>query len=574
MKYIIKHLMENKWIMYGGIALKTLGAFLDLAIPSVLKIIIDDIAPTGNLTNLIIWGVIMIVLSVSVFALNIIGNRLASHVARKSTEGIRHELFAKTIRLSAKDADHFTVPSLESRITSDTYNIHQFTGMILRMGIRAPILLFGGIFITVFIDPVLTLVMVALLPIIAISVTFITKKGVPMYTVTQQKLDKMIGVVRENAVGIRVVKALTKYDYEKRRFESANKEHVRAEQNAGMTMSSVNPIMNVILNIGTTLVVLVGAYRVYNGLMLPGTILSFIQYFSMISMSMLAVTRMFVMYSKASASAKRVSEVIETPDNILEESEEKFPRSEKEGLHVEFRDVVFSYNGRKNNIENISFDLKKGEKLGIIGATGSGKSTIILLLMRFYDIDSGAIYINGKDIRTYPKDELHTMFGVALQNDFVRNGTIRDNIAFDRELSDEELWHGARLAQAEGFIKDKDGALDFVLNSKGTNLSGGQKQRVLVSRALSGNPDILILDDSSSALDYKTDAALRKAVFSEMTDSTVIIVAQRVSSVMQCNKILVIDEGKTVALGTHDELMDSCDIYREISESQMGGEVE
>ena len=574
MKYIIKHLMENKWIMYGGIALKILGAFLDLAIPSVLEIIIDDIAPTGNLTNLIIWGVIMIVLSVSVFALNIIGNRLASHVARKSTEGIRHELFAKTIRLSAKDADHFTVPSLESRITSDTYNIHQFTGMILRMGIRAPILLFGGIFITVFIDPVLTLVMVALLPIIAISVTFITKKGVPMYTVTQQKLDKMIGVVRENAVGIRVVKALTKYDYEKRRFESANKEHVRAEQNAGMTMSSVNPIMNVILNIGTTLVVLVGAYRVYNGLMLPGTILSFIQYFSMISMSMLAVTRMFVMYSKASASAKRVSEVIETPDNILEESEEKFPRSEKEGLHVEFRDVVFSYNGRKNNIENISFDLKKGEKLGIIGATGSGKSTIILLLMRFYDIDSGAIYINGKDIRTYPKDELHTMFGVALQNDFVRTGTIRDNIAFDRELSDEELWHGARLAQAEGFIKDKDGALDFVLNSKGTNLSGGQKQRVLVSRALSGNPDILILDDSSSALDYKTDAALRKAVFSEMTDSTVIIVAQRVSSVMQCNKILVIDEGKTVALGTHDELMDSCDIYREISESQMGGEVE
>ena len=574
MKYIIKHLMENKWIMYGGIALKILGAFLDLAIPSVLEIIIDDIAPTGNLTNLIIWGVIMIVLSVSVFALNIIGNRLASHVARKSTEGIRHELFAKTIRLSAKDADHFTVPSLESRITSDTYNIHQFTGMILRMGIRAPILLFGGIFITVFIDPVLTLVMVALLPIIAISVTFITKKGVPMYTVTQQKLDKMIGVVRENAVGIRVVKALTKYDYEKRRFESANKEHVRAEQNAGMTMSSVNPIMNVILNIGTTLVVLVGAYRVYNGLMLPGTILSFIQYFSMISMSMLAVTRMFVMYSKASASAKRVSEVIETPDNILEESEEKFPRSEKEGLHVEFRDVVFSYNGRKNNIENISFDLKKGEKLGIIGATGSGKSTIILLLMRFYDIDSGAIYINGKDIRTYPKDELHTMFGVALQNDFVRNGTIRDNIAFDRELSDEELWHGARLAQAEGFIKDKDGALDFVLNSKGTNLSGGQKQRVLVTRALSGNPDILILDDSSSALDYKTDAALRKAVFSEMTDSTVIIVAQRVSSVMQCNKILVIDEGKTVALGTHDELMDSCDIYREISESQMGGEVE
>lgn len=574
MKYILKHLMENKWIMFGGIALKTVGAFLELAIPTVLDMIINEVAPIGDLPMLIMWGVIMIILSVSVFTFNIFGNRLASQVARKSTEGIRHELFDRTIRLSAKDADHFTVPSLESRITSDTYNIHQFTGMILRMGIRAPIMLFGGIFITVFIDPVLTLVMVVLLPIIAISVTSITKKGVPMYTTTQQKLDKMIGVVRENAVGIRVVKALTKYDYEKRRFESANKDHVKTEQTAGMTMSSVNPIMNVILNIGTTLVVLVGAYRVYNGLMKPGTILSFIQYFGMISMSMLAVTRMFVMYSKASASANRVAKVIETPDNIIEESEEKLPRSDKEGLHIEFRDVVFSYNGRKNNIENISFELKKGEKLGIIGATGSGKSTIILLLMRFYDIDSGAIYINGKDIRTYQKDELHKMFGVALQNDFIRNGTIRDNIAFDRELSDEELMRGARLAQAEGFIMDKEGALDFVLNSKGTNLSGGQRQRVLVSRALSGNPDILILDDSSSALDYKTDAALRKAVFSEMTDSTVIIVAQRVSSVMQCDKILVIDEGKTVALGTHDELMDGCDIYREISESQMGGEVE
>lgn len=574
MKYIIKHLMENKWIMFGGIALKTVGAFLELAIPTVLEMIIDEVAPAANLYLLLMWGGIMILLSLSVFTFNMLGNRLASQVARKSTQGIRHELFDRTIRLSARDADHFTVPSLESRITSDTYNIHQFTGMILRMGIRAPIMLFGGIFITVFIDPVLTLVMVALLPIIAFSVTFITKKGVPMYTSTQQKLDKMIGVVRENAVGIRVVKALTKYDYEKRRFESANKDHVKTEQTAGMTMSSVNPIMNVILNIGTTLVVLVGAYRVYNGLMKPGTIISFIQYFGMISMSMLAVTRMFVMYSKASASASRVAKVIETPDAILQESEEKFPASEKGDLHVEFRDVIFSYNGRKNNIENISFELKRGEKLGIIGATGSGKSTIILLLMRFYDIDSGAIYINGRDIRTYPKDELHTMFGVALQNDFIRNGSIRDNIAFDRELSDEELMRGARLAQAENFINDKEGALDFVLNSKGTNLSGGQKQRILVSRALSGNPDILILDDSSSALDYKTDAALRNAVFTKMTNSTVIIVAQRVSSVMQCDKILVIDEGQTVALGTHDELMEACDIYREISESQMGGEVE
>lgn len=565
--------MERKGIAIIGIILKTIATLSELALPMILEHIIDVVAPTGNLLHMIIWGVAMILISVAAFLLHINANRLASLVARWSTLSIRHDLFEATIKLSAADADRFTVPSLESRITSDTYNIHQFTGMILRMGIRAPILLFGGIFVTVFMDPVLTLVMVALLPIIAFSVFFISKKGVPLFTETQNKLDRMIGVLRENAVGIRVIKALTKYDYEKRRFDKANREHVKSERRASITMSSVNPIMNAVMNIGTVLVIMVGAYRVMDRHMEPGAIISFIQFFTMISMSMMAVTRIFVMYSKASASANRVAKVIETPESILTENEEKYPESDKE-YHVEFKDVTFSYNGRRNNLRNISFKLKRGEKLGIIGATGSGKSTLIYLLMRFYDVDSGGIYIDGKDIRTYDKKTLHRMFGVALQNDFIRNGSIEDNISFDRGLSREQVEKGSRLAQAADFIADKEGGFDFVLNSKGTNLSGGQRQRILVSRALSGDPDILILDDSSSALDYKTDAALRRAVFSEMTSSTVFIVAQRVSSVMQCDRILVLDDGLPIAYGTHDELMEGCDVYREISESQMGGEVE
>ncbi len=574
MKFLIEHIMRFKKTAFWSIAVKTVGALLELLLPTVLAYIIDDIAPTGKLGLLILFGVAMIIIAVLTFLANMNANRLASLVARRSTESIRHELFSHTVRLSAKDADYFTVPSLESRITSDTYNIHHFTGMCLRMGIRAPIMLVGGIFMTLLIDPVLTLIMVVMLPLIAVSVIFVSMKGVPLYSKTQEKLDRMIGIVRENAVGIRVVKALTKYDYETRRFEASNKEHVRQEQKAAFTMGAVNPIMNVILNLGTSIVVLVGASRIRDGLMQPGAIISFIQYFNMMSMSMMAVSRMFVMYSKASASAKRVKEVIDTPESILPESEDRFPRSENEDLHIEFRNVTFSYNGRRNNLENISFTLKKGEKLGIIGATGSGKSTVIMLLMRFYDCDSGEIFINGRNIRTIEKDVLHRMFGVALQNDFIKNGSIRENISFDRILSDEELLLGARLAQAEEFIEDKEGKLDFMLNSKGTNLSGGQRQRILVSRALAGTPEILVLDDSSSALDYKTDANLRRAIFENMTDSTVFIVAQRVSSVMTCDKILVIDEGKTVALGSHDELMASCDIYREISESQMGGEVE
>jgi len=573
MKYIISHMLRNKNIAFVGIFLKTVATLAELALPMILEHIIDKVAPTGNLTMMILWGAAMIVISVGAFLLHINANRLASLVAKRCTLGIRHDLFDTTIRLSASDADRFTVPSLESRITSDTYNIHQFTGMILRMGIRAPILLFGGIFVTVFMDPVLTLVMVVLLPIIGCSVFFISKKGVPMFTETQKRLDRMIGVLRENAVGIRVIKALTKYDYEKRRFDDANKEHVKSEKRASMTMASVNPIMNAVLNVGTTLVIFFGAYRVMGKNMEPGAIISFIQFFTMISTSMMAVTRIFVMYSKASASANRVAEVIETPESILTQSEEKYPPSES-GAHVEFRNVTFSYNGKKNNLENVSFSLRRGEKLGIIGATGSGKSTLIYLLMRFYDVDSGAIYIDGKDVRTYDKKTLHKMFGVALQNDFIRNGSIGDNVSFDRGLSMEQIEKGSRLAQAAEFIHDKEGGFDFVLNSKGTNLSGGQRQRILVSRALSGDPDILVLDDSSSALDYKTDAALRKAIFTEMTGSTVFIVAQRVSSVMQCDRILVLDEGMPIAYGTHDELIDSCEIYREISDSQMGGEIE
>ena len=574
MKFLWQNIMKNKWIAFLGVFLKTLATFAELTLPAILQLIVDDVAPKGDLNRILMWGVAMVVLSVLAFILNINGNRLASQVARNSTRSIRHALFEHTVRLSASDADRFTVPSLESRITSDTYNIHQFTGMILRMGIRAPILLVGGVVMTLFIDPVLTLVMVALLPLIAISVIFISGKGVPLYTKTQQKLDKLVGVMRENAIGIRVVKALTKYDYETRRFDDANREHNAMEKKAAITMGAVNPIVSLILNIGTAIVVLLGAYRVGGGYMKAGAIIAFIQYFTQIINAMLAVTRIFVMYSKASASANRVKEIIDTEEELSKESNEEYPDSENRDLHVEFKDVSFSYTGKKNNVKNVSFSLRKGERMGIIGATGSGKSTLMLLLMRFYDVSEGAIYVNGKDVRTYDKNVLRRMFGVALQNDFIKNGTIAENVSFDRDLSHEQIERGARLAQAEEFITGKEGGYDFVLNSKGTNLSGGQRQRILVSRALAGNPDLLILDDSSSALDYKTDAALRSAVFENMKGTTVFIVAQRVSSVMNCNRILVLDDGDVVDLGSHDELMERCEVYREISLSQMGGEVE
>jgi ATP-binding cassette subfamily B protein len=290
----------------------------------------------------------------------------------------------------------------------------------------------------------------------------------------------------------------------------------------------------------------------------------------MISNAMIGITRVFVNYSKGSASAQRIAEVINTEPDLRTESEDKYPRA-LTNAHITFDNVSFSYLGKINNISNVSFELAHGQTLGIIGATGSGKTTLIQLLMRFYDVDSGSVRIDGRDVRTIPHEELNTKFGVVQQNDFIYAGTIRDNIDFGRGLDDADIERAARLAQAEEYILGYDDKYDHQINSKGTNLSGGQRQRLLISRALAGSPEILILDDSSSALDYKTDANLRLALSDALPNSTVITVAQRVSSVKNCDLILVIDEGEIIGCGKHEELMASCTEYKEISDSQMGG---
>ena len=439
-----------------------------------------------------------------------------------------------------------------------------------RMGVRAPLLLGGGLVVTIIIDPALSLVMIALLPVIFGVVFLISKKGVPLYTRVQHSVDRMVRVVREDAQGIRVIKALSKVDHERERYDGVNRSLVRDEKRASLTMGVVNPVMNLLMNLGITFVVAVGASRVLGGQTEPGKIVTFTQYFSMISMAMMSVTRLFVMYTKSAASADRIKEVVDAEPDLVTHAEEDYPRKD-DGAYIEFDRVSFSYNGKKDNLSDISFRLKKGGTLGIIGATGSGKTTLVSLLMRFYDVGSGAIYIDGRDIRTIPDDELHTMFGVALQNDFLYADTVEENIKLGRELSHEEVVKAAKTAQADGFITAFPEGYDHLLSQKGTNVSGGQKQRLLIARAVAGDPDILILDDSSSALDYRTDAALRQALAADMAGTTTIVVAQRVSSVKNSDLILVIDEGKIIGSGTHGELMEGCTVYREIAESQMGG---
>ena len=554
--------------MTVGLAIKIAGTVVELFLPYILTHILDNVIGTLRIEKVVFWGIMMIICAALACAGNIIANRMAAKTSKDFSKKMRKDLFAKTLYLSEAQTDAFTIPSLESRITTDTYNVHNFVSMMQRMGVRAPILLIGGMAISFFMDPSLALIMLATLPFIFITVYSISRNGIPLYAKVQEKVDGMVRVVREDTQGIRVIKALSKNDYENRRYDEVNLTLSKEERKAGTIMGSVNPIMTLLMNLGITAVVAVSAFTVQKGISTPATVIAFVQYFTLISMAMMVISRIFVMYTKCAASAKRISEVLETPDSffVTEDSYE----SDSENF-ISFENVSFSYLGKKNNIDNLSVFVPKGGTLGIIGATGSGKSTFAKLLMRSYEADSGKIKIGGRDITSYGREELTSLFGVALQNDFLYADTIRENISFGRELSDEEIKRAAKIAQAEDFIEALPEKYEHVIAPKGTNLSGGQRQRLLIARAVAAKPDIIILDDSSSALDYKTDAALRKALDSELSDSTVITIAQRVSSVKNCGEILVLDNGKVIGRGTHEELLETCHEYKEISDSQMGG---
>ena len=586
MRTVYKYIKPVLWPMIGGLTLKFIAAMFDLTIPYFLETIIDKAAPTGQINQVLFWGVAMLVCSVLALVTNVTANRMAVRNTSKVTKTLRHDLFAKISHLSARKTDEFTVSSLISRLTTDSYNVNDMLVRVQRIGVRAPFLLIGGIIITLTLDPVLTLVLVAMLPIIAVVVYFVTKYSVPIYTHCQQILDKLVRTVQENATGVRVIKALGKGEHERKRFDNVNAGLANENKKAGVIMAITNPAATIVLNIGLTLVVIVGARRVNSGLTEPGTILAFLSYFTIILNAMLGITRVFVICSKGSASARRIESVLLAEDDMPILPEEENAQTENaDAPHIEFRGVTFSYNKKeetdglrseerdyiKNNLTDISFTLNRGQTLGIIGATGSGKSTIVNLLIRFYDPDKGTVLVDGRDIRCIPREELCKKFGIAFQNDFIMANSIFENISFGRELTEEQVNRAIVLAQAKQMIDELPEGTGYRLTARGTNISGGQKQRMLIARAVAAEPEILILDDSSSALDYKTDASLRKALHSSLPDTTTVIIAQRISSIMNADLILVLDEGSIIGRGRHSELMESCPEYKLIADTQMGG---
>lgn len=550
---------------------------MDLFIPWILAYVIDSVIPVGSLRLIFAWGGVMLVCSILAVSFNIIANRIASRVASDATQIIRHDLFAKTMYLSARQTDAFTKPSLISRLTTDTYNVNQMIGRVQRLGVRAPILLVGGVLFTMSLDPVLSSVLLLVMPVLAVVMVVVSRKGMPLYRKLQSSVDSFVCLVREDIAGIRVIKALSKMDYEKEKFDRINKMVVTCERNAEKTMAVLNPSMNMLLNLGLVGVIIVGAFRVNAGTSEVGKILAFMTYFTIILNAMMSISRMFVIINKAVASAARIDQVLSCEDDLALLGDKTEPEAENTDTveadaekEIVFDHVSFSYNKKEPNLKDISFTVRKGEMLGIIGSTGSGKTTLASLLMRLMDVDEGRVLIGGRDVRSFEKEELRSRFGVVFQNDTIFEDTIYENVRMGRQLGLEEIVQALSYAQAEEFTQEKERSEGGMLDIRGANLSGGQKQRVLIARALAARPEILILDDSSSALDYRTDAMLRRQLKENFSGTTTILIAQRISSVMHADHILVLEDGEMIGYGTHEELLMGCAVYREISRSQTG----
>ncbi len=581
MRLIARAMGRYKGAVALCVVVKLFATLSELMLPYILEHIIDTVAPRGDLPLAVFWGALMFAAALVCRQLNVAANRRGVRNAHNVSYDIRQALFQKTASLSGSQFDAFGLPSLISRMTSDSYNVQSAAQQLQTLCVRAPMLLIGGVAVTLVMDASLALVLVAMLPVLVAVVLAVSARGLPMYRRVQHKLDGVVRIMRENITGIRVVKALSKTQYEKARFRRANDEMAASDIAAGTVMAIPSPFMQLCLNGGLTLVVLIGAGRVNDGTLEPGVILAFLTYFNMIAMGVMGLSRIFMTMSRAMASADRIDQVLQTPPDqrVLSLDEAKTPAG---GGFIRFEDVSFSYgegNGsaagfageaREKALSGISFCLERGESLGIIGPTGCGKSTVVSLLMRFYDASEGGVFVDGRDVRAYEPDALRRKFGVCFQNDMVFQDSLRANVDFGRDVGEQALRAAVEAAQAAEYIDELADGLDHQADIKGANLSGGQKQRLLVARALAASPDILILDDSSSALDYKTDAAMRRAIARHCAGSALIMVAQRVSSVMGMTRILVMDNGRCLGCGTHEELLKTCPAYLETYRIQMG----
>lgn len=568
---ILKNLTAYKWIIVAIFGLVFLQSMADLFLPTLMADIIDKGVVLGNIPY--IWKVGGLMLIVS--GLSALAAVVASHFSSKAAMGlgkdIRRKVFKHVESFSLQDFDKVGTASLITRTTNDITQVQQVVIMMLRMVVSAPIMFAGGLIMALSKDAKLSLVIVATMPVLVGAILLILYKGVPLFKTVQKRLDRLNLVLRENLTGVRVVRAFNREKEEQDRLQKANGSLTDVSIKVNKLMAFLMPTMMLVMNLTVVAVIWFGGMRIDNGAMQIGDLMAYIQYVMLIMFSLVMASMMFVMIPRAAVSANRINEVLEMEPTFLDEGTKK---ADKERGTLAFEHVTFHYPGAEEPaLSDISFKARQGEVTAIIGGTGAGKSTLINLIPRFYDVTSGTIRVNGVDIQDSSQEEVRSKIGFVPQKALLFSGTIADNIRFGKQdATQAEIEHAARIAQAEDFILKMDDGYASVIEQGGANISGGQKQRLSIARALVRKPDIYIFDDSFSALDYKTDANLRAALKDETKEATVVIVAQRVSTVVDADRIIVLDHGKVAGIGTHEELLETNEVYREIVKSQLSEE--
>lgn len=570
---LARFLKEYKLQMIIGPLGKLVESIFELMIPLVMARIIDVAIPSGDKGYIISLGLIMIGLGVLGFGSAIIGQKSAALASQGSGTKIRNALFEHVNTLSYSDLDKFGTTSLVNRITNDVNQLQLAVAMFIRLIIRSPFLIIGATALAFSINSKITLIFLAAAVLIAAILYVVMTRSVKMYKARQKTLDKLSQITGEGISGVRVIRAFSKQKHEEDRFSMSNESLTRISVRVGILSGLLNPLTYAVINFAIAAVVWLGGDFVYSGDMMPGEIIALVGYLNQILLAMIIVANLIVIFTKAAASAARVNEVFETGS----EDKEKTANSGNAEKHankaenvVEFKDVSFAYNDGKHVLEDISFVLKKGETLGVIGGTGSGKTSLISLIPRFYRANEGQVLVDGVDVNEYSENELRHKCAVVPQRAVLFSGTVAENIRFGKQNANEdEIIESLKAAQAYEFVMNLPGGVNATVSALGSNFSGGQRQRLTIARAVVSDADLLILDDSLSALDFSTDAKLRRALEEYKKESTVIIVSQRVSSIMNADKILVLDDGVMAGLGSHKELFEDCEEYREICLSQM-----
>jgi ATP-binding cassette subfamily B multidrug efflux pump len=578
MKKLLVYLKDYKKESVLGPLFKLLEATFELIVPLVMAAIIDTGVATGDKSYIMKMCMVLVLLAVIGLTCSITAQYFAAKAAVGFATKLRHALFAHIERLSFTEMDTVGTATLITRMTSDVNQVQNGVNLVLRLFLRSPFIVFGAMVMAFTIDVKAALVFVVTIPLLSIIVFGIMLISIPLYKKVQSALDKVLGITRENLTGSRVIRAFNKEEDETVHFNENNDLLTRAQIYVGKISALMNPLTYVIINGAIVVLVWTGAVRVDNGYITQGEVVALINYMSQILVELVKLANLIININKSIACGNRIQSIFEMQPSITDGSGQKVDkvqtdtadRSEEAEYAVEFSHVGLTYAGAGDeSLTDIDFKVKKGETIGIIGGTGSGKSSVVNLIPRFYDVTSGFIKVDGKDIKDYPLEELRGKIGTVLQKAVLFHGTIRENLKWGNpDATEEDLNRAITVAQAKEFVDNKEGRLDFEIEQGGKNLSGGQRQRLTIARAVVKKPEILILDDSASALDFATDAALRKAIREMEGETTVFIVSQRAASIQHADRIVVLDDGKIVGLGTSEELLESCEVYQEIYNSQ------